>query len=359
MVHRRLAHLVLILSLVQTSAHVQSPPPADPIDEYVRAQMAQFHLPGVSFAIVDDGKVNRVGGYGLADVSRRTAATAETVYKIGSVSKQFIATAIMLLVQDGRLDIDQSLSRYLEGTPPAWRPISLRHLLTHTAGLVRESPAFDPMKPTVDADVIKGLYAVPLRFPPGSKWEYSNAGYYVLAEVVTRVSGQSWTEFLNSRVFQPAGMRLTVPTNVRQNPPNRAVGYTGNDNTQPAPEWLALRPSGAFLSTVGDLAKWDALLNTDRILTEPSRRQMWTPVRLNDGTTSPYGFGWHVEPRKDGHTMVWHGGGLPGFSSYFGRNLDDRVSVLVLVNGDDVDIAAVARGLLDVYLKARSASVAR
>ena len=338
-----------VLSVALLNAGVR----ADSVDDYVRAQMQALHLPAVSFAIVEDGKVARIGAYGLADVKRGTQASAATVYKIGSVSKQFIATAIMLLVQDGRLDVDRPVSRYFEGTPPAWQAITVRHLLTHTAGLVRESPAFDPKKATPDAEIIKALYAVPLRFQPGSKWEYSNSGYYVLAHIVTMVSGQPWTTFLETHVFRPAGMRLTVPTNVRESPPNRAVGYTGNDNRKPAPDWLALRPSGAFLSTVGDLATWDALLDTDRILTEKSRREMWAPVRLNDGTTYPYGFGWHTDTQKDGRRVIWHGGGLPGFASYVARYLDDRVSVIVLTNGDDVDLAAVGRGLADAYRKTR------
>jgi CubicO group peptidase (beta-lactamase class C family) len=347
------AAVVLIVTLLAVAAR------ADHVDDYVRAQMQAFHLPGVSIAIVEDGKIVRIGAYGLADVNRGTAATAETVYKIGSVSKQFIATAIMLLVQDGRLDIDRPVSRYLEGTPAAWQAITVRHVLAHTAGLVRESPAFDPMKATSDAEIVNALYTVPLRFPPGSKWEYSNAGYYVLAHIVTIVSGQPWTAFLETHVFRPAAMRVTVPTNVRESSPSRAVGYTGNDNREPARDWLALRPSGAFLSTVGDLAKWDALLNTDRILTQSSRRQMWTPVRLNDGTAYPYGFGWHTDTQKDGRRVIWHGGGLPGFASYFARYLDDRVSVIVLTNGDDVDLAAVGRGLSDAYLKTRHGSIVR
>jgi CubicO group peptidase (beta-lactamase class C family) len=345
-VRRRLLSASLACCLVSTAAS------ADPIDDYIRAQMRAFHLPGVAFAIVENGRLVRTAGFGVADLARQTPATPDTVFKIGSVSKQFIATGIMLLAQDGRLNVNDPLSRYLEGTPEAWKAITIRHLLTHTGGLVRESPAFDPMKASADRDVVSALYALPLRFPPGSKWEYSNAGYYALAEIVTRTSGTPWTEFLHERVFAPAGMRVTAPTNVTPTLPNRALGYTGNDNQQRAPEWVALRPSGAFLSTVGDLARWDALLDTDRILTEASRREMWTPVRLSDGTTYPYGFGWHAETR-DGRRVVWHGGGLPGFTSYFGRWLDERVTVILLTNGDDVDVAAVASGLANLYLKSR------
>jgi len=343
----RTAGVFVLLSLVATVAR------ADYIDDYMRAQMAAFHLPGVSIAIVEDGKITRTGAYGLSDVARNTPAAPDTVYKIASVSKQFIATAIMLLAQDGRLAVDDPIGRYLDGTPAAWQAITIRHLLAHTGGLVRESPAFDPMKAKADADIVKALYDVPLRFTPGVKWEYSNAGYYALAEIITRVSGKPWPQFLQDRVFAPAGMKVTAPTNVQPTLSNRAVGYTGNDNTQPAAEWVALRPSGAFLSTVFDLAKWDALLYSNAILTEASRREMWLPVRLTDGTTYPYGFGWHVETMKNGRKAVWHAGGLPGFASYLGRFVDDKVTIIVLSNGNDADIIAVGRGLADEYLKRR------
>ena len=193
----------VLLSLVTTAART------DRIDDYVRERMKEFSLPSVSLAIVDDGKVAKVGSYGLADVARGTPAAPDTVYKIGSVSKQFIATGIMLLVQDGRLKVDDPISRYLEGTPPAWQPITIRHLLTHTSGIVRESPAFDPMKVQSDADVIKAAYPLPLRFEPGSKWEYCNVGYFALAQIITKVSGQPWTQFMHERVFKPAGMMVT------------------------------------------------------------------------------------------------------------------------------------------------------
>jgi D-alanyl-D-alanine carboxypeptidase len=335
---------LVLLSLVATVAR------ADQVDDYVKARMKAFALPSVSIVILEDGKVAKIGAYGVSDVTRGIPATPETVYKIGSVSKQFIATAIMLLAQDGRLKIDDPVSRYLEGTPPAWQPITIRHFLTHTGGVVRESPAFDPGKVQSDADVVKAAYPLPLRFVPGSKWEYCNVGYFALAEIITRVSGRPWQQFMHERVFKPAGMMVTAPTNVTPTLPNRALGYTGDDNQRQADEWLALRPSGAFLSTVGDLAKWDALLYTNTILSEASRREMWAPVRLNDGATHPYGLGWYTQTMKNGRNAVWHGGSLPGFRAYFGRFPNERVTVILLTNGDDVDVMDVANGLADLYL---------
>jgi D-alanyl-D-alanine carboxypeptidase len=347
--HRTAAFFILV-SLVASAAR------ADQFDDYIRAQMKAFNLPGVSFAIIDRDRGAKIGAQGVSDLARGTLATPDTIYKIASVSKQFIATAIMLLVQDGRLGIDDPISRYIAGTPPAWQPITIRHLLTHTAGLVRESPAFDPMKAKTDIEIIKAVFPAPLRFSPGSKWEYSNSGYYVLAEIVARVSRQPWTEFLEQRIFKPAGMSATMPTNVTPASPDRAVGYSGKDNQQRADEWVALRPSGAFLSNVTDLAKWAVLLDRNLPLTEASRRQMWTPVRLSDGSTSPYGFGWHVEAPSNAPDSVWHGGGLPGFASFLGRFAGGRVTVILLTNGNDVDAIAVAKGLAALYLKVTPAA---
>jgi D-alanyl-D-alanine carboxypeptidase len=343
---RAAALALVLLSLAAAGAA------ADQVDDYVKAQMKAFALPGVSLVILEDGKIIKTGAYGVADVARGTPVAPETVFKIGSVSKQFIATGIMLLAQDGRLKVDDPISKYLDGTPPAWQPITIRHLLTHTGGIVRESPAFDPMKAQSDAALIKAAYPEPLRFAPGTKWEYCNVGYFALAEIITRVSGRPWQQFMSERVFKPAGMMATAPTNVTPTLPHRALGYDGKDNQKQADEWIALRPSGAFLSTVGDIAKWDALLYKDTILTEATRREMWTPVRLNDGATHPYGFGWHTTV-KDGRHVVWHGGSLPGFTAYYGRFLDDRMSVVLLTNGGDVDVAAVANGVADVHLKQR------
>ena len=350
-IRRRL--LCLVLALVCLAGRSAS---ADGVDDYVRERMQAFGLPGVSIAIVDQGRVVKIAGYGLADVARQTPATPDTVYKIASVSKQFIATAVLLLAQDGALSVDDPVSKHLPGTPASWQGITIRHLLTHTGGIVRESPAFRPMENRPDMALIEAAYAVPTRFAPGAKWEYCNVGYIALAEIVTRVSGRPWPAFLQARVFGPLDMRQTAPTNATPRPPRHAVGYGGKDNAQPAPDWIALRPSGAFRSTVGDLVKWDAALAAGTVLTAATTREMWTAVRLNDGSTHPYGFGLHTEALTGGRRVVWHTGGLPGFASYFGRFLDDGITVIVLTNGNDVDAGAVGRGLAERYLATRPAA---
>lgn len=346
MVRRRIPVLVLLLSFgAAVLAH------ADPVDEFVNEQLKAYDLPGLSLAVVRKGQVIKAEGYGLADRDRKIPATRDTVYKIASVSKQFIATGIMLLVQEKRVGLDDPVSKYVEQPPASWAPITLRHLLTHTSGMVRESPAFTPFKNVSDADQIRAVYKVPLRFTPGEKWEYCNSGYVTAADIIRTVSGRPWWEFLNEKVFKPAGMTTTLPTNTTAKLAHRAAGYGGDENRRKVDEWVALRASGAFLSTVADLAKWDALLYTNDILTDASRREMWTRTRLNDGRTAAYGLGWHVDVGVGKRQRIWHGGGLPGFTSHFVRYIDDGLTVIALSNGDDSDMSAIANGVAALYLR--------
>jgi D-alanyl-D-alanine carboxypeptidase len=322
---------------------------ADKVDDYIRAEMKQQRIPGLSLAVVKDGTIIKAQGYGVSNIKLATPVTPATVFKIGSVSKQFIATGIMLLMQDGRLRLDDPISRFLEGTPEAWKAITIRHLLTHTAGLIREAPGFAPFKIQSDADVIRTAYPVALRFAPGEKWEYSNTGYFALAEIIRKVAGMPWQDYLREKVFRPAGMNATHPTDTKVGLPSRASGYSDNDLLKDADDWPALRPSGAFLSSVMDLAKWDALLYREGVLSEATRRLMWSPVALNNGTSHPYGFGWELNP-LNGRQRVHHGGGLPGFQSEFARYVADRLTVIVLINLDDADVEGIADGVAAFYL---------
>src|SRR5689334_305798 len=286
---KRYTVLILVILLTAITAR------ADNTDDFIKAEMQRQHIPGLSLAVIKDGKILKVEGYGLANVELNVPAKADTVYKIGSVSKQFIAAGVLLLVEEGRISLDDHISKFLEGTPDTWKDITVRHLLTHTSGIVREAPGFDPLKIQADADVIKTAYPLPLRFAPGEKWEYCNVGYFSLAEIIHKVSGQPWDLYLNERVFKPLGMNATRTTTVTSIVTNRADGYDWRNNQmENAENYLALRPSGAFLSTVLDLAKWDAALYGDQILKSTTREQMWSPVKLNNGTTYAYGFGWEL-----------------------------------------------------------------
>jgi CubicO group peptidase (beta-lactamase class C family) len=223
-------------------------------------------------------------------------------------------------------------------------------LLTHTSGIVREAPGFDPLKIQDDADVIRTAYPLPLRFAPGEKWEYCNVGYFSLAQIIRKVSGKSWGDYLSERLFTPLEMKATRTTTETEIVQNRADGYVWRDNKlRNADIYFALRPSGAFLSTALDLAKWDAALYTDKILKQDTLSQMWMPVKLNSGATHPYGFGWELST-VGGHKLVHHGGSLPGFRAQISRFVEDKLSVVVLTNGDNADPNRIALGIAALYL---------
>ena len=359
--HRILA-LVVAVAVVAVDAqiaplHAQSTQPArstatarDTMDRFVTGEMARKHIPGVSIAVVRGGKLIRADGYGVADLEHGVPVTPQTVFKIGSVSKQFLATGIMLLAQDGRLSVDDPVAKYYAGAPESWNGITLRHFLTHTSGVTREGPAFDPLKMQPDSVVIRSAFAKPLEFPTGSKYQYCNVCYFTLAEIIARVSGKPWDDFVAERVFRPTGMAASRTTTTTQLVPHRARGYTWRDTAYVnAPEYLALRPSGAFLSTVLDLAKWDAALYDDRVLTKASRATMWTPVRLTGGGTYGYGFAWELDS-LDGHWQVHHGGSLPGFRAEMARFPNDSLTVIVLTNADGARPDEIARGVARIYL---------
>ena len=339
--------LLPFITLVATS----HPVGADEIDDWVKSEMQARHVPAVSIAVVKDGALIRAESYGVADIERAAATSSNSVFKIGSTSKQFLAAGIMLLVQDQKLGVDDNLAKCLDEVPDVWRAITIRQLLTHTSGLPREAPGFDPYKIQSDLEIIRSAYPVAVHAKPGNQYEYSNLGYYILAEVISRVSGKPWPAFLDERIFKPLGMASTRTTSASALVPNRVSGYVWNDGLHAnAEQWLALRPSGAFLSTATDMAKWEIALQSDRILTPESKRQMWTPVKLNNGADYPYGFGWEVDHFPNGVPptgvpMIRHEGSIPGFRSVYWRLPDRNLTVIVLSNLQDAGLDKLTAGI--------------
>ena len=324
---------------------------ADEVDEWVNAQLKVRHVPGIAIAVVKDGMLVKTGAYGVADLEQNVPVRNATIFKIGSVSKQFIAAGVMLLVQDGKLHINDNLGEFIKDIPETWQPITVKHLLSHTSGLRREAPGFDPYKVQPDIDVIKSAYPVALNGKPGDNYEYSNVGYYSLAEIITRVSGQPWHAFLEERIFRPLAMSSVQLTTVLDIVPNRAEGYTWSaDKFFNSEDFLALRPSGAFMSTAEDMAKWEIALQTNRILSLESKKEMWTPIKLNNGSEYPYGYGWEVDyfPNGIGTTdvpMIRHEGSIPGFRAEYWRLPEQKLTVIVLSNLQGAQLDNVTAGI--------------
>ncbi|MFD2933014.1 serine hydrolase domain-containing protein [Spirosoma flavum] len=323
----------------------------DSVDEIVLAHMSKKHVQGVSIAVVHRGNVTLAKGYGMANVELNVPATPQSVFAIASVSKQFLATGILILAQEGKLQLDDDIHKYYPQAPQTWQGITLRHLLSHTSGIVREAPAFDPAKIQPDSVIVQSAFPLPLQFPIGTKWQYCNVGYFALADIIRKVSGQPWDAFLKQRVFTPTGMTNTRTTTPSEIVPNRVDGYTWEeDHLQRALAYLALRPSGAFLSTVLDLAKWDAALYTTKILTKDSQKQMMTPFVLKDGTPYPYGLGWRVDTLQS-FQWVHHGGSLPGFRTEYTRFPQAGLSIIVLTNGETANPESIAKEVAMLYLR--------
>ncbi len=334
--------LILLLFLAFT-AHAQV---TDRVDSLIQAEMQKAGIPGVALAVIKDGKVVKKSGYGLANVETRTPVSSASVFKIASVSKPMIAMGIMTLAEEGKLQLDDPVSKYLPATPATWKPITIRHFLSHTSGVVRESPGFDGYLIQPDTNVIKAAYNEPLRFTPGEKYEYCNVGYYSLAEIIRAVSGKPWNEFLAERIFWPLGMTATRTTSFTDLVPHRVNAYSLQggklENTFP---FLTLRPSGAFLSSLDDLIRWNEALTRQQLLRPESYKAMWTPFRLNNGTDSEYGLGWSI-----GRSKVRHGGSLNGFKSEFVYYRDVALTVILLTNLNEAVPARIAEKVAELYL---------
>jgi CubicO group peptidase (beta-lactamase class C family) len=262
--------LTLILALMMSVS-------TDTLDDYVRTEMRARHLPGVSLAVVKDGRIVRAAGYGVASLELEAPATEKTVYEIGSISKQFAANAVLLLVEEGKVRLDDPISKYLTSTPPAWSGITVRHILTHTAGLAdfdSGNIGFSYRREYTEQEFVELLGKQPLAFQPGERWIYTNA-FPLLGVVVERASGRPYTDFVRSRIFVPLGMesaRFKVPGDVV---PQRADGYLYKDgvyrhgeNLRP----LIIAPNGGIMMNVVDFAKWDIAITRHRDHARESRR---------------------------------------------------------------------------------------
>lgn len=339
---------------------------ADTIDTYVEAQRQAQHIPGVSIAIVRGGQVVKARGYGQANVELDVPASAKTIYQSGSVGKQFAATAVMMLVEDGKLSLDDRISQFLADTPLAWRDITLRHLLSHTSGIPEYTDKVDLRKDYTEDDLYRFATAPPLDFAPGEKWSYSNAGYALVGMIIRKVTGRFYGDVLRDRIFAPLGMDTARVISEADIVPNRAAGYRLVDGVLKNQEWVApmlnTTADGALYLTVLDMAKWDAALYTDKLLQKASLETMWTPARLNDGQPAggydegmAYGFGWALGTQA-GHRKVEHGGSWQGFKAHIVRYVDDRLTVIVLANLAEAKPGAIAHGiagLVEPALQAR------
>jgi CubicO group peptidase (beta-lactamase class C family) len=342
--------------------------------------------PGLAVLVRRDGATVLAEGHGVRDLRGRQPIDARTGFRLASVTKQMTAAAVMLLVRDGRLRYDDTLTRALPGFPAYGSGITIRHLLTHTSGLPdyeqlmddfekEKGPAWSPRHPIRDSEVLALLeeetHGV---FAPGTRWAYSNSGYVLLGLVAARAAGKPFADVLRERIFAPLGMARTLAfENGRSEVPDRAYGHTkaatGFRETDQSSTSATLGDGGVY-SCLEDLAKWDEALRTNALLSREEMAPALTAVRLADGSEPrwpeggeggdnlapgrpvAYGFGWFLDPWQ-GHDRAWHHGDTMGFRSIVERFPADGLTVIILANRGDLDLKSLALEVAGVLLKQR------
>lgn len=306
------------------------------IDSLVERTMQRHRVPGLALAVIQRGTVLLAKGYGVAELEHRTPVTDETMFQSGSMGKQFTSAGVMALVEDGSLDLEASIRRYLPGTPASWEPIRIRHLLNHSSGLPDyTSDGFDYRRDYTDDELLGMAAGLPLEFAAGTRWNYSNTGYVVLGIIIARVTGKPYHEFLRQRIFSPAGMPtirvITESAVVR----HRARGYIPVPDGWEHASWVApllnTTADGSMLLSLRDMVAWNEVVRSRKVLRPDSWARILAPMTLNSGRPYPYGFGWFVS-EAGGAPLHEHGGTWQGFVTQFSRYTGDDLGVVVLSN---------------------------
>ncbi|RYG35006.1 class A beta-lactamase-related serine hydrolase [bacterium] len=335
--------LPLFLPVTQT-------PPKDKVSELILREMKRLKTPGLTLTVVRNGKLVRKGAYGLSDVELNVKADYEDVFEIGSITKQFTAAGLLLLVEDGKLSLDDPVGKWLDDVPAAWKDIQLRSLAHQTSGI--PDYAFVPGLGIVEnfdrATWMTKMAALPMDFPTGVAWGYSNSNYALLGWVIEKASGQPYTKFMGDRVLKPLGLTKTkfadgLPVT------RRAHGYLFNEGKLylSTPMGGSIQSDGTLLSTAGDMAKWDAAIRTRKLLKPTSYDEWFSPARLASGRTRPYGMGWFLAaPKMPAYNG--HGGNSSGYGAGIARFDKDKLTVIVLTNVYPFPGEALARSVAEV-----------
>ena len=321
-------------------------------DEFIKAEMQRQKIPGVSLAVIRDGQIVYAKGYGYATVEHQVPVKPETIFQSGSVGKQFTAMAVMMLVEEGKLGLDDKINKYFTDAPAEWSNITVRHLLTHTSGMTDYPKDFDFRADYTEEDIYKRIKTVPLGFQPGEKWAYSNLGYVTLGILINRVTGKFYGDFLKERVFNPLGMTSARIISEADIIPNRAAGYVLVKGELKNQSWVSpslnTTADGALYLSALDMAKWEAALNGGKLLKREGFDAMWSPVKLNGGKTHPYGFGWMLA-ESNGKRIIEHGGAWQGFKAMITRFPEGKLTVVVFANLINASEKKLARGVLEIY----------
>ncbi len=363
----RMKHLVPLAALLLgavSAQHAYATSVEESVDSYLQAEMQRQQIPGLSLAIVKDGKPFYVKSYGVATLEHPVPALPQTVYQIGSIGKQFTAVAVMMLANEHRLNLDDPLSKYLPEIPSSWSHITLRLMLNHQSGIAQfttpQRQLLDLAHDYTDEELIQLAASQPLDFEPGTDVSYSDTGYVLLGFVINRVAGMFYGDLLQQRVFAPLGMRRTRVISDTDIIQDRASGYekradgTLRNQTAVSPA-LNRTADGSLYSTVVDLMKWDKALDGDAVLPHAQLERMWRIDAHRDGQQPlyHYGYGWENNTLA-GHQIIEYDGNWQGFQAVMSRYTKPKITVIILTNlalCRTERLAHTVAGLVDARLK--------
>lgn len=331
--------LALVLWSGTADARPLGPGDLDAADRLVRSVYKDSE-PGAAVIVVKDGKVLLRRGYGLANVELGVPVAPDMVFRIGSITKQITAVAVLMLAHQGKLGLEDEITKFLPDYPTGGRKVTVHQLLTHTSGIKN----FDELPELLDIEKkdfsVPELIALfkdkPFDFEPGRRFKYSNSGYMLLGAIIEKASGLTYEKFVEERIFKPLGMAQTQYEHNEELIPKRVPGYAATPTGYVNASYLSMTvpyAAGALVSSVDDLARWDAALYTDKLVPREWLDKAFTGARTTDGKPTHYGYGWSIGSYK-GHRSIEHDGGINGFGSDAIRLPDDRLYIAVLQNSE-------------------------
>lgn len=322
------------------------------VDSLVNAEMQKQRIPGLSIVIVRNGIIDYVKGYGYANLEHKVKVKPETIFQAGSVGKQFTAFAILLLVEEGRIGLDDPLKKYFPDAPDTWEKITVRNLLNHTGGWASYPDGFNFQVDYTEDSLYQIISKLPFEFEPGERSRYSNIGYVTLGLLISKVTGAFYGEFLKHRIFTPLGMSTARVINEADIIPNRAAGYRMVNDEIKNQRWVSpsinTTADGSLYVTALDMAKWEAALNAGKLLKKENYQAMWSPVVLNNGNTYPYGFGWAIDS-INGKRIIEHNGSWQGFEAVIKRYPEKKLAVIVLSNLSRSSPNKISTRIMELY----------
>jgi CubicO group peptidase (beta-lactamase class C family) len=350
----------LLLAFVLADARAQRIEPGEPalaaLDSTISAYLEDTNTPGALVAVTSRGQLIHLRTYGLANVELSVPVTETTVFEIGSISKQFVSAAVMLLREEGKIGLDDPIDDYLSLLPSEWLGVTVGQLMNHTSGIpdYEEIRSYDVYRfRLTPEEVIRIAHSRPMDFAPGTGWYYSNTGYFLLSMIVERIEGRPLGEVLRDRIFAPLGMTSTRLADPETIIANRAAGYwvdkAGELINRNPTETSSTLGAGGLLSSVRDLARWDEALYGDDFLSEESKALLWTPAILPAGENTEYGLGWRVTPWR-GIPSQGHGGQVAGFVANFARFPEQEFAVIVFMNRYRVSSSYVRDAVLETFM---------